>query len=43
MLYAGRVSKEKGVLELPCIDKKIKKMHPDVALLVVGRVLPESN
>jgi len=50
MLYAGRVSKEKGVLELPHIYKAVKKAHPDVALLVVGqgpayeklkKVLPE--
>jgi len=37
MLYAGRVSKEKGVLELPHIYKTVKKAHPDVALLVVGQ------
>ena len=37
MLYAGRVSKEKGVLELPRIYKTVKKIHPDVALLVAGQ------
>ena len=37
MLYAGRISKEKGVMELPVIYRKIKKAHPDVALLVVGQ------
>ena len=37
MLYAGRVSKEKGVLELPHIYKVVKKAHPYVALLVVGQ------
>jgi glycosyltransferase involved in cell wall biosynthesis len=36
MLYAGRVSREKGVLELPRIYKAVKKIHCDVALLVVG-------
>jgi glycosyltransferase involved in cell wall biosynthesis len=37
MLYVGRVSKEKGVLELPQIYKTVKKSHPDLALLVVGQ------
>ena len=37
MLYVGRVSVEKGVLELPNIYHKVKKAHPDVALLVVGQ------
>jgi glycosyltransferase involved in cell wall biosynthesis len=37
LLYVGRVSKEKGVLELPAIHKAIKKNHPDVALVVVGQ------
>ncbi len=37
MLYVGRVSKEKGVLELPHIYKSVKKTHPDIALLVVGQ------
>jgi glycosyltransferase involved in cell wall biosynthesis len=37
MLYVGRVSKEKGVLELPHIYKTVKKSHPDLALLVVGQ------
>ena len=37
MLYVGRVSKEKGVFELPYIFKEVKKEHPDVALLVVGQ------
>ncbi|MDR1154631.1 MAG: glycosyltransferase [Bacteroidales bacterium] len=37
MLYAGRVSKEKGVLELPRIYKAVKKIHPDIALLVAGQ------
>ena len=37
MLYVGRVSKEKGVLELPNIYRKVKMAHPNVALIVVGR------
>jgi len=37
LLYAGRVSKEKGVLELPNIYNTVKKNHPNVALVVVGQ------
>ena len=37
MLYVGRVSKEKGVLELPRIYKAVKKAIPGVALAVVGQ------
>jgi glycosyltransferase involved in cell wall biosynthesis len=37
LLYAGRVSKEKGVLELPAIYNTVKKNHPDLALVVVGQ------
>ena len=37
ILYVGRVSKEKGSLELPHIYKSVKKILPDVALLVVGK------
>jgi len=37
MLYAGRVSKEKGTLGLPYIYKTVKKTHPDIALLIVGQ------
>ena len=36
MLYVGRVSKEKGVLELPHIYQSVKKVHPDIALVMVG-------
>ena len=36
-LYVGRVSKEKGALELPHIYKLVKKAIPDVAFLVVGK------
>ncbi|MCL1827628.1 MAG: glycosyltransferase [Candidatus Cloacimonetes bacterium] len=37
MLYVGRISKEKGVLDLPDIYRTVRKQHPEVALLVVGR------
>ena len=37
LLYAGRVSKEKGVLELPSIYNSVKKTHPDVVLVIVGQ------
>ncbi len=36
IIYAGRLSKEKGVLELPEIVAKIKKTHPDLHFLVAG-------
>lgn len=37
LLYVGRISKEKGVLELPDIYKQIKKAHKDVRIAFVGR------
>jgi glycosyltransferase involved in cell wall biosynthesis len=37
MLYVGRVSKEKGVLELPRIYKAVWQAHPNIALAVVGQ------
>jgi len=37
MLYVGRVSREKGVLELPRIYKTVKEAVPDAALAVVGQ------
>jgi glycosyltransferase involved in cell wall biosynthesis len=36
MLFVGRLSKEKGVLELPHIYQTVKKTQPQVALAVVG-------
>jgi glycosyltransferase involved in cell wall biosynthesis len=36
MVFAGRVSKEKGVLELPRIYQAVKKIHHNVALLMLG-------
>ncbi|MEQ6121829.1 glycosyltransferase [Reichenbachiella sp. MALMAid0571] len=37
LLYAGRVSKEKGVMELPDIFTKVKSQLPDVQLVVAGK------
>jgi glycosyltransferase involved in cell wall biosynthesis len=37
MMYVGRVSREKGVLELPEIYNAVKKVHPDINLVVVGQ------
>lgn len=36
LLYAGRISEEKGVLELPEILKKIRVGNPDAQLVVAG-------
>jgi len=52
MLYVGRISKEKGVLELPKIYRAVKQAIPDIAIAVVGegpereqlrKELPEGN
>ena len=37
LLYVGRVSKEKGVLELPHIYKQVKQKHGKVKLVIVGK------
>ncbi|MDR1761890.1 MAG: glycosyltransferase family 4 protein, partial [Bacteroidales bacterium] len=37
LLYAGRVSKEKGVLEISTIYKQAKEKHPNIKLVVVGK------
>ncbi len=37
LLYIGRISKEKGVLELPAIYEQVKQEHKDVKLVVVGK------
>ncbi|MDR0796527.1 MAG: glycosyltransferase family 4 protein, partial [Tannerella sp.] len=51
MLFVGRLSKEKGVLELPNILKSVRQAFPEVVLVVVGegpateqlkKVLPDS-
>ncbi len=36
LLYAGRLSQEKGILELPNIIKKVKKKIPDIRLVIAG-------
>jgi glycosyltransferase involved in cell wall biosynthesis len=36
MLYVGRVSKEKGVLDLPYIYKNVKKTFKNIVLVIVG-------
>ncbi len=37
LLYLGRISKEKGVLELSAVYQKIKQKHKNVKLVIVGR------
>jgi glycosyltransferase involved in cell wall biosynthesis len=37
LLYVGRLSAEKGVLEIPDIYKQVKKVHPDTKLVIVGK------
>ena len=37
LLYAGRVSKEKGVLELTAIYGEAKQKYPEMKLVVVGK------
>ncbi|MEQ9289816.1 MAG: glycosyltransferase [Cyclobacteriaceae bacterium] len=37
LLYAGRISKEKGVMELPDILEKVKSQIPDVEMVVAGK------
>ena len=43
LLYVGRISKEKGVLELPAIYKQIKAVHKNIRIAFGGRgpALPE--
>jgi glycosyltransferase involved in cell wall biosynthesis len=36
VLYAGRISHEKGVLELPFLYKKLKKKFPDIKFVILG-------
>ncbi|MDR2234134.1 MAG: glycosyltransferase [Tannerella sp.] len=36
MLYVGRISKEKGVIELPQLYHAVKQAIPDIAIAVVG-------
>jgi len=37
LLYVGRVSNEKGVLELPAIYQRAKQVAPNVKVVVVGK------
>ena len=37
LLYVGRVSNEKGVLELPAIYQRAKQVVPEVKMVVVGK------
>jgi len=37
LLYVGRISKEKGVLELPAIYKQIKAAHKKTRIAIVGQ------
>jgi len=37
LLYVGRISSEKGVLELPAIYDKVKKSVPNVQMVIVGK------
>ena len=37
LLYVGRISKEKGVLELPAIYEQVKEVHPNVRIAIVGQ------
>ena len=37
LLYVGRVSQEKGVLELPNVYKQVKAVHGNVKMVIVGK------
>lgn len=37
LLYVGRISKEKGVLELPSIYKNVKEVHKNTRIVIVGK------
>lgn len=37
VLFAGRVSEEKGVMELPLIMNELRKKDPSIALVVAGK------
>jgi glycosyltransferase involved in cell wall biosynthesis len=43
ILFAGRLSKEKGVMELPEIFMKVKKYIPEVKLVIAGTGPAESD
>jgi len=37
LLYVGRISKEKGVLELPVIYKQVKAAHKNTRIAIIGQ------
>ncbi len=37
LLFAGRVSDEKGVMELPAIYRSVREKHPDAKLVIAGK------
>ena len=37
ILFAGRISDEKGVMEIPCIMEKVRKVYPDVKIAFAGK------
>ena len=43
LLFAGRVSDEKGVMELPAIYRSVRESYPDVKLAIAGTGPKESD
>lgn len=43
LLYASRISKEKGVFDLPDIYSQVKQMYPNVKLVIAGSGPAESE
>jgi glycosyltransferase involved in cell wall biosynthesis len=43
LLYSGRLSPEKGVMEIPAIVNEVKKKHPDVKIVFAGTGPSESE
>lgn len=36
LIFAGRVSEEKGVMELPVIYREVKKSYPNIRIAIIG-------
>ena len=36
LLYAGRVSREKGIMDLPFVYNRLKQVFPDIRLVILG-------